>query len=123
MSENLVSIQKDIKEMLLAVCPPLQARKDSAEGFEVAGTKPAIQGKAKVDGFYFASIVPKPKDIRFYFFPIYTHVDAYKISPALKKSQKGKSCFHIKKMDDAIKEEIHQMILKGVQLYQKEGWI
>lgn len=103
---------------------PLHVRKNSDAGFEIAGTIEAMQGKQKVDGYYFASVVPKLKDIRLYFFPIYTHVDAYKsLSPELRKCLKGKSCFHIKKLSPEMEKEIKEMIGTGVKLYQKDGLI
>ena len=121
---NLNEIQTALHQMLKEHVPPLQIRKDNEQVFEVAGTKEAMQGKQKVDGFYFGSVVPKPKDIRLYFFPIYTDQNEFDwISNDLRKCLKGKSCFHIKKMDEALHEEIERMIAKGVEVYVKEELI
>lgn len=117
MITDLKEIQSTLQELLKAHMPPLQIRKDNENVFEVAGTKEAMQGKQKVDGFYFASVVPKPKDIRLYYFPIYTHVDQFSPSPELQKCLKGKSCFHIKKLSPALVEEIKMMFQKGVDTY------
>ncbi|MDC1211984.1 hypothetical protein N8Z73_00745 [bacterium] len=92
-------------------------------GQEFEGTKPGMQGKQKVDGYYFASILPKPKDCRLYFFPIYTHADEFELSDELKKCLKGKSCFHIKKLSNELEIEIKGMIEKGVNLYLADGLI
>ena len=118
----------EIREALVATfsdqLPPLKVRNSSLENFEVAGTIEAMQGKKKVDGFYFASVVPKAKDIRLYFFPIYTHVKEFDdLSDELRKALKGKSCFHIKKMSKEMEKEIKQMVDKGVQLYKRDGLI
>lgn len=123
MSTELPKLQSQLKDLLRAQCPPLKVRKDLDTTFEVAGTIPTMQGKQKVDGYYFASIVPKPKDIRLYFFPIYTHVSSFSISDDLKKQLKGKSCFHLKNVDESLLSEIESMIKKGVELYQKDGLI
>ena len=121
---TLPEIQQFLKESLTAQKPALKITKNSEESFEVTGTIEARQGKKKVDGLYFASIVPKPKDIRLYFFPIYTHVDAFKgISPALRKMLKGKSCFHIKNLDENLKIEVTEMIQLGIKVFQKDGLI
>ena len=117
MITDLNELQVTLHELLKTQVPPLQVRKDNENVFEVAGTKEAMQGKQKVDGFYFASVVPKPKDIRLYYFPIYTHVDQFALSPELQKCLKGKSCFHIKKLSPELVEEIKQMIQKGVDTY------
>ena len=121
---TLIEIQEFLKDSLTAQKPALKITKNSGASFEVTGTIEAMQGKKKVDGLYFASVVPKPKDIRLYFFPIYTHADEFKdISPALRKMLKGKSCFHIKNLDENLKIEIMEMIQLGIKVFQKDGLI
>lgn len=124
MKSDLNEIKSSLINIFKNQDPLLKIRKESETAIEIAGTIEVMQGKQKVDGFYFASIVPKPKDIRWYFFPIYTHVDEFKsLSDELKKCQKGKSCFHIKKMSDSMEKEIGKMMKKGVVLYKKDGLI
>ena len=114
-------IDQILREIIKSHIGPLKIRKDGVAGLEAAGTIPTMQGKQKVDGFYFASVMPKPKDVRLYFFPIYTDVDAFQdISPELRKCLKGKSCFHIKKLDENLKGEITKMIATGIKVYQEK---
>lgn len=118
----------EIRERLVAqfqdFLVPLKVRKSGYECYELSGKKKAMQGKQEVDGFYFASVVPKPKDVRLYFFPIYTHAEEYgALSDELKKCLKGKSCFHIKKLSEHMEAEIKEMIQKGVDLYIRDGLI
>ena len=95
---------------------------ETTDKFEVCGTVPTMQGKQKVAGIYFASVVPKPKDVRLYFFPVYTHKAAVgELTENLQKALKGKSCFHIKYMDDALKTDLEEMINKSVTVYQEHG--
>ncbi len=96
---------------------------EKGEWFEYNGTIPALQGKKKVDGHYFASVIVKPKDVRFYFFPIYTHVDQFNLSDQMKKALKGKSCFYFKKLDADLEAELSQMIAKGISLYKTDNLI
>lgn len=118
MKTEIIDIQTTLQAILTTHTPTLQVRVQNETTFEVAGTKEVLQGKKKVDGHYFATVMQKPKDCRFYFFPIYTHVDAFKdISPELRKYLKGKSCFHIKKLSADLETEIGEMIAKGVELY------
>lgn len=120
---------KDVKEMQNLIISMLkeyddyfQVRIDSDEKYEVAGTVETMQGRKKVDGMYFASVVPKPKDVRFYFFPIYTHKDEMGPIPgSIQKALKGKSCFHIKKIDPEIKAALEELIANGVSIYKKHG--
>lgn len=124
MKTDLSEIRVALLSVLTRHVPPLKIRTDNDTTFEVAGTKEAMQGKQKVDGFYFASVVPKPGDVRFYFFPNYTHPAAFAgMSEDLKKCLKGKSCFHIKKLSPEMEAEIGDMVRKGVALYQQDGLI
>lgn len=117
-------ILESITAILSDTQPLLQIRKQSDTNMEVAGKKETMQGKQKVDGIYFASAVLKPKDVRLYFFPIYTHADAFAdIADDLRKCLKGKSCFHIKKLDVSLEQEIKSMVNKGLELYQADDWI
>ena len=124
MKTDLSEIRETLQNMLTRHTPPLRVRRQSAENFEVAGTKETMQGKQKVDGYYFASVMPKSKDVRFYYFPIYTHADQFAgISEELRKCLKGKSCFHIKKLSPGLESEITKMIEKGVAIYLADGLI
>lgn len=121
--KDLDLIQAWLQDSLRSLGAPLQVRKEGENGIEVAGTKRVMQGKQEVDGFYFASTVRKPKDIRLYFFPIYTDSDLYSLSEELNKMLKGKSCFHIKKLNDPLKTELKDMMLRGKQRYEEKGHI
>lgn len=124
MDEKVTAIYTELASILKAHTPLLQVKKEGEKGLEVAGTKPGMQGKQKVDGYYFASIVPKPKDVRLYFFPIYTHASEFEhISPELRKCLKGKSCFHIKNLDEGLEEQIREMVQLGIDLYKNDELI
>jgi hypothetical protein len=113
-----------LQHTLSQQAPALKITQKDEEAFEASGTRQVMQGKKMVDGYYFASVMMKPKDVRFYFFPIYTHPDAYdSVSPEVRKCLKGKSCFHLKNMDEAMLKEIEDMIQKGVKLYQDDDLI
>lgn len=118
----------EIREKLIAILKEhvgvLKITAESEDKFEVCGTIEAMQGKKKVDGIYFSSVVPKPKDVRFYFFPAYTHKEQLgELSENLQKALKGKSCFHIKKMDDELESNLKDLVQKSISLYQEDGWL
>ncbi len=123
MTKDLQEIKSILTEILTNHKKVLKFKGENSSSMEASGTIEAMQGKKKVDGIYFASVVEKPKDIRLYFFPIYTHVKDFEntLSDELKKSLKGKSCFHIKAISDEIKIELQQMVNKGIVLFQKDG--
>ncbi len=121
--KDLDQIQDWLHQCLKSLGAPLQVRKEGERGLEIAGTKRVMQGKQEVDGFYFASTVCKPKDIRLYFFPIYTDPDLYELSADLEKMLKGKSCFHIKRLNDDLKSELQSMMEAGKRRYEEKGHI
>jgi hypothetical protein len=94
---DLAEVQSTLQNLFKAHIPPLMIRKDNDSVFEVSGAKETMQGKQKVDGFYFGSIIPKPRDIRLYYFPIYTHVKKFQwISEDLRNCLKGEKLFSYK---------------------------
>lgn len=123
MKTEVSDIQKSLILLLKEHQPLLRITADEPTKFEISGTVEAMQGKKKVDGIYFSTVIPKPKDVRFYFFPAYTHADQIvtDMPEHLKKCLKGKSCFHIKKMDEELETSIKDLIKKGVDLYKKDG--
>lgn len=124
MKTDLKEIENTLKDLLKAQVPPLRIRHEAEQGFEVCGTKEAMQGRQKVDGFYFASVIPKSNDVRFYFFPIYTHPTRYtELSEDLRKALKGKSCFHIKRLSEEVEQELKSMIDRGVEIFTEEGYV
>lgn len=117
-------IHRILRQLFLETVPPLRIRKDLPGVLEVCGTKETMQGKQKVDGYYFGSVVPKPKDIRLYFFPIYTHPEAFAdLNPQLRKMLKGKSCFHITRLDTDLEASIRKMLKTGISCYQEDQLI
>jgi len=123
MTKDLQEIEAFLRGLLLKKVPVLRIRKEKADVLEACGTKEAMQGKQKVDGFYFASVVPKPKDIRFYFFPLYTHPQAFTLSLELQKMLKGKTCFHIKMLSETLEAELSAMVNYALKIYQEDGLI
>jgi hypothetical protein len=120
---TLEEINQALHEELQSAVPRLKQNRKSDTELEYSGTIPVVQGKQKVDGHYFASIQEKPKDVRFYFFPIYTHAQDFQLSSPVKKCLKGKSCFHLKNLEEKEINEIREMIRKGLELYKKDGLI
>lgn len=124
MKTEISEIRETLKLLLEEFLGPLQVRVDKPSNFEVNGTIEAPQGKKMVQGIYFSSIVPKDKDVRFYFYPAYTHPQEFEnLSDQLKRFKKGKSCFHVKYLDEELELEIKQIISKGIDLYRKDGWL
>ncbi len=122
MIKDISEIQNWLIDTLRQQTPTLRVTKETDAVMEVTGTVPCMQGKAKVDGMYFGSVMPKAKDCRLYFFPIYTDPDKFTdVSEPVRKYLKGKSCFHIKNVTDENKAEIERMISVGIEVYKEKG--
>ncbi|MBL6668254.1 MAG: hypothetical protein ISP69_06225 [Crocinitomicaceae bacterium] len=122
MTKDINEIQAKLIDIIKEQMDVLRISAETENKFEVSGTIEAMQGKKKVDGIYFASVVPKPRDVRFYFFPTYTHKEQIGELPEnLKKALKGKSCFHVKYMDNEFEENLKELVKTAVKLYQADG--
>ena len=72
----------------------------------------------------FASIIIQSSYVGLYYMPVYTDTDLTEVfGPELLKLLKGKSCFHIRKLDERLEGQIKDALEIGYQLYKKRGWI
>jgi hypothetical protein len=46
-----------------------------------------------------------------------------KFSPALLKLRKGKSCFHVKKLDNGLRKDIEAALELATKAYRERGWV
>jgi hypothetical protein len=82
-----------------------------------------IDGRKRKEGF-FASLIIQKDTVGFYFMPVYAAPELTKVfSPELVKLLKGKSCFHIKKLDDSLPGQIESALEIGFEFYQERGWV
>jgi hypothetical protein len=88
----------------------------SEKEVEIAGRKfPAV---------YFAGVIEQKNFVGFYYFPVYMNPAMKKdLSPQLVKLLKGKSCFHIKKMDPSLLGDVKSALDLAVKCYKKNGWL
>lgn len=94
------------------------------EGFHLYGKKSVSIAGRKPQQTYIAGIILQKHFVGFYFMPIYSHPQLFKIKdPELQKFLKGKSCFNIKKFTPETKEELEDILKQGIALYRKEKWI
>ena len=78
----------------------------------------------KFDEIYLASIIVQKGYVGFYYPPAYT-IDGSQtqLKAELLKCLKGKSCFHIKKNDRVIMEQIKEALEIGYKAYKEKGWV
>ncbi len=72
----------------------------------------------------FATIIIQSSYVGLYYMPIYTDTELADVfEPELLATLKGKSCFHIKRVDDQMREQIGKALRVGYELYEERGWI
>lgn len=124
MAADKTEIFKKLKGILKGCSEGLQVTANEEGKYELYGTKEVTQGKKTVDKMYFGSAVIKKGHVAYYFFPIYTHRMAFgELPEGLGKAMKGKSCFHVKKDDPELLEQIGEMTKKGLEIYKEADWV
>ena len=104
--------------------PPLVPKTDSERYYDLWSIKPeVIDGRQRREVF-FAGIIIQKSYVGFYFMPVYAEPDLKTVfQPGLLKLLKGKSCFHIRRLDDALLAQVNDALRIGFELYRKNGWV
>lgn len=124
MEKDLMKIYTRIKEIMKQYEGQLVSKIDLDSKYDLWSIKDlVIEGKKRKE-VYFAGLIIQSKYVGFYYMPVYADEDIKSVIPTnLLKSLKGKSCFHIKALDEALEKEIDYALKKGYELYQQRGWI
>ena len=73
---------------------------------------------------YFAGLIVQKGYVGFYYMPVYSDPERKALfKPELLKLLKGKSCFHVRKLDDEVIGQIDEAVQAGHDLYRERGWV
>ncbi|OGU15721.1 MAG: hypothetical protein A2X61_08285 [Ignavibacteria bacterium GWB2_35_12] len=124
MEKDLSKIYKRLKSILKKYENPLKPKMDLDGKYDLWSFKALeIEGRKRTE-VYFAGLIIQSKYVGFYFMPVYSDVNILDVfKPELLKTLKGKSCFHIKYLDDTLEKQIKEALEIGYKLYKKRGWI
>lgn len=125
MNDELVEIFKKLKVLLTKYSKQMASKNDTDSRFDLWSEKDVIIAGKKKSEMYFAEASIKSDYVGFYFMPIYLAPDELKkvLEPELLKLLKGKSCFHIKHLDDKLLMQIGDALKIGYQMYKQKGWV
>ncbi len=125
MNENLIEIYNRLKLQLKKYENPLIAKFDMDSRYDLWSVKDVVIGGRKKKELFFAGLIIQSSYVGFYYMPIYEEPEKMKklFSPELLKLLKGKSCFHIKKLNEGLEKEIEYALEKGYELYKERGWV
>lgn len=102
----------------------IRARVDEEKRYDLWSEKQVVIEGRKRNDVYFAGLVIQRNYVGFYYMPVYVDEQLKSVfEPELLKLLKGKSCFHMKKMDDTLSLQIADALQKGYDLYRDRGWI
>lgn len=82
-----------------------------------------LLGKERKE-IYFAGLKIMKSSVTLHFMLIYIHPEVKELlHPDLLKLLKGKSCFHVKKLDEVLMEQIADALDKGYKIYKQNEWV
>ena len=71
-----------------------------------------------------ACVILQKGYVGFYYFPLYLDPRLQEqLSPRLRKLLKGKTCFHIKGIDEELERDIESALNIGKTYFRDQGWI
>ena len=99
-------------------------RVNSETTYDLWSNKNVVIDGKKRDEVFFASVVIQKGHVGFYFMPVYAEPDLKAIfDEHLLKLLKGKSCFHVKALDEVLLSQIEDALAEGFKLYKEKGWV
>ncbi len=124
MSKDLDVIFERLKAALKAYETGLTVKFDQESRYELYSTKDIIIEGRKKKEIFFAGLILQKSYVGFYYMPVYVSEDLKKVfKPELLRQLKGKSCFHIKALDEGLEEQIKEALAAGFELYKERGWL
>lgn len=124
MNDDLEQIYSQLEGVLKRYAPPLALRTKPGDLLELWSEKAiTIEGRKRKE-VYFAGLAPHKGYIGFYFMPVYVDAEISSLfDPKLLRTLKGKSCFHISRLDDDLLSAIEDALQKGFELYRQRDWL
>jgi frataxin-like iron-binding protein CyaY len=90
----------------------------------LSSDKPVVIDGRKKTELWLASALIQKGYVGFYYMPVYmSEVVRHRMGAELMKTLKGKACFHIKKDDPVVFEQIKEALRIGVEAYRTKGWL
>jgi hypothetical protein len=124
MHEQLIDVFHRLKLILKEYEGPFTPRFDLDSKYDLWSFKDVvIEGRRRKE-VYFAGLIIQRRYVGFYYMPVYASTELKDVfEPELLRLLKGKSCFHIKELDENLEDQIRNALKAGLELYKKRGWI
>jgi hypothetical protein len=122
---GLALIFDEIKKLMVPYAKGSLVLRGGKDGqIALVTSKPVVIEGRKRDELWFVSALVQKGYVGFYYMPVYMNEPVRRrLKPELLKTLKGKACFHIKKADPLLMEQIGDALRIGYDAYKKMGWI
>jgi len=122
--DNRLKIFKILPQILSEYSPPLAAVSDFEGRYELVSKKPNEFMGRKRPEMYFGAAIIQSNYVGLYLMHVYMQPKVLeKLGTELRKTLKGKSCFHIKTLDNNLIKQIEIAVKDGIDCYRKLGFI
>jgi hypothetical protein len=127
---SLESVYSDIEAILKRHAPPFHFQEVGVQNKKNAQI--TVPNPVVIPGAYggkpvpvqLAAVILQKGYVGLYLMCVYMNDDARKkLPPNLMKLLHGKTCFHMKKLDDGLRSEIEAALQIGTQAYKARGWL
>lgn len=124
LQDDRLQIFNKLKSILSKYSPPLTATSNFEGRYELVSKKLIeFMGRKKTETYFGAAII-QGNYVGLYLMHVYVSAEYLKkIAPELGKTLKGKSCFHIKKLDENLIKQIETAVKDGIECYKKLNFI
>ena len=113
-----------LHDLLSVYQPPFSSKRDEPGYYDLWSFKDLVIEGRKRSEVFFAGIITQKAYVGFYYMPVYVESDIKKVfPPELQRLLKGKSCFHIKKWNEALSLQVRDALRLGFELYRQRGWV
>jgi hypothetical protein len=126
-TSDLTEIFDRLETLLARYVPPLAARTGGVtdkRDYQLWSERPVVVEGRKRAEIHFAGLIGQKGYVGFYFMPVYSHVEQKELfAPELLALLKGKSCFHVKRLDGGLEGHVRDALAQGFELYRERGWV
>jgi len=121
---ELLPLFDEMKRLVAPYAQHFTVRRDEPGYYDLWSEKNVvIAGRAKKEVF-FAGLIVQKTYVGFYFMPVYADADLASVfGPELLATLKGKSCFYIKRLTPALREQVEAALRAGFDLYVAREWV
>jgi hypothetical protein len=121
---ELVEVFRELRGMLKEYEGKLRPKFDLEGRYDLWSFKDVeIAGRRRRE-VSFATIIIQSSYVGLYYMPIYIDTELADVfGPELLSTLKGKSCFHVRRLDPELREQVERALRIGYELYERRGWV